>query len=86
MGAQDRTSLAMKLLFDPRGVDSSILRALLGARNQAEKQESGFAVALDGTKAPAVQRILEVTGLLEVFPVLAGRERAVEVARRAAAG
>jgi anti-anti-sigma factor len=65
-------------------LDSSILRVLLGARNQAEEHASGFAVALDRSKAPAVHRILEVTGLLEVFPVLPGRERAVEAARSAA--
>ena len=73
-------------LSDATFLDSSILRALLGARNQAEEQESGFAVALDRSKAPAVQRILEVTGLLKVFPVLPGREQAVEAARRAATG
>jgi anti-sigma B factor antagonist len=71
-------------LSDASFLDSSILRALLGARNQAEEQASGFAVALDGSKAPAVQRILEVTGLLKVLPVLPGREQAVDAARRAA--
>ena len=67
-------------------LDSSILRVLLGARNQAQEDASGFAVALDGSKAPAVHRILEITGLLKVFPVLSGREKAVEVARNAATG
>jgi anti-sigma B factor antagonist len=71
-------------LSDATFLDSSILRALLAARNQAEEQASGFAVALDGSKAPAVQRIFEVTGLLEVFPVLLGRKHAVEAARGAA--
>lgn len=83
-GAFDDGSPIVIDLSDATFLDSSILRALLAARNQAEEQASGFAVALDRSKAPAVQRILEVTGLLEVFPVLPGRERAVEAARGAA--
>lgn len=73
-------------LSDATFLDSSILRVLLAARNQAEEQASGFSVALDGAKAPAVKRILEVTGLLEVFPVLPGREHAINAARSAATG
>ena len=72
-------------LSDATFLDSSILRALLLARNQAAEQASGFAVALDSSKAPAVQRILEVTGLLDVFPVLPGRAPAVEAAKGSAA-
>ena len=62
-------------------VDSSILRVLLEARRQAEESGLGFAVALGNGEGPGVRRILEVTGLIEVFPVLATREEALETVR-----
>jgi anti-sigma B factor antagonist len=61
-------------------VDSSVLRVLLEARRHAQEQKVGFAIALDG-ETPGVSRILEVTGLMPVFPVMQGREDAVEAAR-----
>jgi anti-sigma B factor antagonist len=66
-------------------VDSSILRVLLEARRQAEETGLGFAVALGNGEGPGVRRILEVTGLMNVFPVLANREEALQTARSAAA-
>ena len=62
-------------------VDSSVLRVLLEARRQAEEQGLGFAVALGDGEAPGVRRILEVTGLMPVFPVLPAREAALEAAK-----
>jgi anti-anti-sigma factor len=62
-------------------VDSSVLRVLLEARRQAEEAGLGFAVALGDTEAPGVRRVLEVTGLVPVFPVLSAREAALDVAR-----
>ena len=62
-------------------VDSSILRVLLEARRQAEESGLGFAVVLGNGEGPGVRRILEVTGLIEVFPVLATREEALEAVR-----
>jgi anti-sigma B factor antagonist len=62
-------------------VDSSILRVLLEARRQAEEQGLGFAVALSNGEGPGVRRILEVTGLMSVFPVLSDREEALQTAR-----
>jgi anti-sigma B factor antagonist len=66
-------------------VDSSILRVLLEARRQAEETGLGFAVALGNGEGPGVRRILEVTGLISVFPVLADREEALQTAKSAAA-
>jgi anti-sigma B factor antagonist len=66
-------------------VDSSILRVLLEARRQAEESGLGFAVALGNGEGPGVRRILEVTGLMNVFPVLANREEALQTAKSAAA-
>jgi anti-sigma B factor antagonist len=62
-------------------VDSSILRVLLEARRQAEEHGLGFAIALGDGEGPGVRRILEVTGLMSVFPVLADREEALHTAR-----
>ena len=62
-------------------VDSSVLRVLLEARRVAEEKRLGFAVALGDGEAPGVRRILEVTGLISVFPVLPAREAALETAR-----
>jgi anti-sigma B factor antagonist len=66
-------------------VDSSILRVLLEARRQAEESGLGFAVALGNGEGPGVRRILEVTGLMNVFPVRANREEALQTAKSAAA-
>jgi anti-sigma B factor antagonist len=64
-------------------VDSSVLRVLLEARRQAEEEGLGFAVALGEGEAEGVRRILDVTGLMKIFPVLPAREEALETARSA---
>jgi anti-sigma B factor antagonist len=61
-------------------LDSSVLRVLLEARRTAEERGLGFAVALDDSEAPGVRRILEVTGLIPVLPVLE-KEVALDTAR-----
>jgi anti-sigma B factor antagonist len=67
-------------------VDSSVLRVLLEARRQAEEEGLGFAVALGDGEAPGVRRILEVTGLMPVFPVLPARDAALEAAKSGITG
>jgi anti-sigma B factor antagonist len=62
-------------------LDSSILGALLEARRQALERSHGYAVCLGETPEPGVARILEITGLVPVFPVVRTREEAVEAAR-----
>ena len=64
-------------------VDSSVLRVLLEARRHAEEQGLGFAVALGDGEAEGVRRILDVTGLMKVFPVKPAREDALAAARSA---
>ncbi len=66
-------------------VDSSILRVLLEARRQAEEEGLGFSVVLGDGEGPGVRRILEVTGLMSIFPVLSSREEALQQARSAKA-
>jgi anti-sigma B factor antagonist len=64
-------------------IDSSVLRVLLEARREADERGLGFAVALGAGEAPGVRRMLEVTGLIGVFPVLPARKDALKVAMSA---
>ena len=66
-------------------LDSSILGALLEARRQALEKGVGYVVCLGDSPEPGVQRILEITGLVPVFPVVRTREEALEAARSAPA-
>jgi anti-sigma B factor antagonist len=66
-------------------LDSSILGALLEARRQAHEKGLGFVVCLAEDPEPGVHRILEITGLVPVFPVVRGRDEALEAARSAPA-
>jgi anti-sigma B factor antagonist len=63
-------------------VDSSVLGALLDARRRALHGEQGFVVCVGESVEPGVQRILDVTGLVPVLPVVRGRAEAIDAARR----
>jgi anti-sigma B factor antagonist len=62
-------------------LDSSILGALLEARRQALERSLGYVVCLGEQPEPGVARILEITGLVPVFPVVRSRAEAIEAAR-----
>lgn len=62
-------------------IDSSVLRVLLQARREADEKGLGFAVSLGEGEAPGVRRVLEVTGLIPVFPVLPARKDALKAVR-----
>jgi anti-anti-sigma factor len=62
-------------------VDSSVLGALLDSRRRALEAQQGFVVCVGESVEPGVQRILDITGLVPVLPVLRGREEAIETAR-----
>lgn len=66
-------------------LDSSILGALLEARRQAIERSLGYVVCLGEEPEPGVARILEITGLVPVFPVVRSYEEAMEAARSAPA-
>lgn len=66
-------------------LDSSILGALLEARRQASERAMGYAVCLGEDPEPGVARILEITGLVPVFPVVRSHAEALEAARSAPA-
>jgi anti-sigma B factor antagonist len=54
-------------------LDSSILGALLEARRQALERGLGYVVCLGEEPERGVQRILEITGLVPVCPVVRTR-------------
>jgi anti-sigma B factor antagonist len=62
-------------------VDSSVLGALLDARRRALESDQGFVVCVGESVEPGVQRILDITGLVPVLPVVSGRNAAIDVAR-----
>ena len=66
-------------------LDSSILGALLEARRQALEGGIGYVVCLGADPEPGVARILEITGLVPVFPVVRLLEEALTSARAAPA-
>ena len=62
-------------------VDSSVLGALLDARRRAHEASQGFVVSIGDTVEPGVRRILDITGLVPVLPVVNGRDEAIATAR-----
>jgi anti-sigma B factor antagonist len=67
-------------------VDSSVLGALLDARRRALESSQGFVVCVGQTVEPGVQRILDITGLVPILPVITGRAAAIDAARANANG
>jgi anti-sigma B factor antagonist len=65
-------------------VDSSILGALLNARQRAVEAKKGFAVCLSPASDLAVRRVFDMTGLTETLPVLASLDQAVASASSSA--
>jgi len=62
-------------------VDSSVLGALLAARRRALEAKQGFIVCVGASVEPGVQRILDITGLTPVLPVVSERAAAIETVR-----
>jgi anti-sigma B factor antagonist len=58
-------------------VDSSILGALLSARQRAAEDGRGFAVSLDEAASRTVRQVFEITGLIPAMPVLPSVEEAM---------
>jgi anti-sigma B factor antagonist len=76
---EDGTALVIDLT-QSTFIDSSVLRVLLEARREAHERAVGFAIALEEAGSPGVRRMLEVTGLIGVFPVLPARKDALRLA------
>ncbi len=67
-------------------VDSSVLGALLDARRRTLDASQGFVVCVGEAVEPGVQRILDITGLVPVLPVVNGRAAAIDAARANVSG
>ena len=79
--AQDAVKGLVVDLTKATFVDSSILGALLEGRRQALEKDLNYVVCIAEQVEPGVQRILEITGLVPVLPVVRSREEAVDIAR-----
>jgi anti-sigma B factor antagonist len=62
-------------------LDSSVLGALLDARRSALEAGQGFVACVGESVEPGVQRILDITGLVPVLPVVSSRQAAIDAAR-----
>ena len=67
-------------------VDSSVLGALLDARRRALDADQGYVVCVGDQVEPGVQRILDITGLVPVLPVVGDRAAAIDYARAGVRG
>jgi anti-sigma B factor antagonist len=65
-------------LSDATFVDSSVLGALLNARQRAIEEQRGFAVCLKPDSSAMVRQVFEITGLMPTMPVLASVDEAGE--------
>jgi anti-sigma B factor antagonist len=65
----ERSSAVVVDLTNASFIDSSILAVLLGGLRRARESDVGFGLVLDRERTSAVLRILEVTGLVPVFPI-----------------
>jgi anti-sigma B factor antagonist len=79
--AQDRGTTIVDLT-PSRFVDSTILGVLIAARDRARARGAGFAVLHGQDAEPGVRRILDITGLVPLLPVV----ESLDAAREAAAG
>ena len=59
-------------------VDSSILGALLSARQRAAEDGRGFAVSLEESASRTVRQVFEITGLIPAMPVMPTVEEAMQ--------
>jgi len=58
-------------------VDSSILGALLSARQRAQEDGRAFAVSMHESTSRTVRQVFEITGLIDAMPVLPSAEEAL---------
>jgi hypothetical protein len=63
-----------------------VLGALLDARRRALDADQGCVVCVGEQVEPGVQRILDITGLVPVLPVISDRSQAIEHARTGVRG
>src|SRR3954453_4758599 len=62
-------------------VDSSVLAALIEARQRADDDQRGFSVALPATADSGVRRVIEITSLGDLLILRSDRDEAVKAAQ-----
>lgn len=58
-------------------LDSAAVTALLQARDEAQRRSLRFALVIDDSTGWPVRQLLEVTGLVSVFPIAESRDDAI---------
>ncbi len=62
-------------------IDSSVIAILLRAREEAHVNGCKFALVMDDATGSSVQRLFEMTGLGQIFPIGTTRDKALAAAR-----
>ena len=70
-------------LTEAEFLDSSVIGALIRARGEARDRGLRFAVVVDDSTGWAVKKLLDVTGLLDVFDIRPDRASALAAVRGA---
>lgn len=58
-------------------LDSAAVTVLLQARDEAQRRSLRFALVIDDSTGWSVRQLLEVTGLVSVFPIAESRDDAI---------
>ena len=59
-------------------LDSAAVTALLRARDDAQRRSLRFALVIDDSTGWAVRQLLDLTGLIEAFPIAHSRDDAIK--------
>jgi anti-anti-sigma factor len=58
-------------------LDSAVVNVLMRARDEAQRQAVRFALVIDDSTGWPVRQLLELTGLVSVFPIAENRDDAI---------
>ncbi len=58
-------------------IDSAVVTVLLRAREEAQRRRVRFALVIDDSTGWPVRQLLELTGLVSVFPIAPSRDDAI---------
>ena len=58
-------------------IDSAVVTSLLRARDEAQRKSTRFALVIDDSTGWPVRQLLDLTGLVSVFPIAGSRDDAI---------
>jgi anti-anti-sigma factor len=64
-------------LTETEFLDSAVITVLLNARDEAQRLSVRFALVVDDSTGWPVRQLLDLTGLVSVFPIAESREDAI---------